>query len=113
MRLVVILLAALWGIAAVLVFVRTQQKSADAKLTAAYILLWPLLVVTLILNEPVPMWIAVPAMFGFIPWLMAWRWHCPMPNALDILQGARNRPASGNWLCGFYRSPISRISAPS
>jgi hypothetical protein len=71
MRLIIILIAALWGIAAVLVFVRTRDKTPDAKLTAAYILLWPALVVTLLLNEPVPMWIAVPVMFGFIPWLMA------------------------------------------
>ena len=81
MRLVVILIAAFWGIAAVLVFARTREKSVDAKLTAAYILLWPVLVVTLILNEPVPMWIAVPAMFGFIPWLMA------SPHLWAILKG--------------------------
>jgi hypothetical protein len=71
MRLVIIVVAAIWGIAAVLVFAGTREKSRDAKLTAAYILLWPALVVILILNEPVPMWIAVPTMFGFIPWLMA------------------------------------------
>jgi hypothetical protein len=70
-RLVIVLVAALWGICSVLVFATTRNKSPDAKLTAAYILLWPALAVILILNEPVPMWIAVPAMFGFIPWLMA------------------------------------------
>ena len=71
MRLVVILVAALWGVAAVLAFARTQYKPLDAKLTAAYILIWPVVGLILVLNEPVPMWIAVPAMFGFIPWLMA------------------------------------------
>lgn len=71
MRLVIVVLAALWGIGAVLVFAKTQKKSLDAKLTASYILLWPALVVLLLLNEPIPMWIAVPTMFGFIPWLMA------------------------------------------
>lgn len=71
MHLVVIFIAALWGIGAVLLFAKTHEKSPDARLTAAYILLWPALVVTLLLNEPVPMWIAVPTMFGFIPWLMA------------------------------------------
>ena len=71
MRLVVILIAALWGAAAVMAFARTREKSADAKLTAGYIILWPVLAVTLLLNEPVPLWIAVPAIFGFIPWLMA------------------------------------------
>jgi hypothetical protein len=71
MRLVIILIAAVWGMSAVMAFAKTREKSADARMTAAYILLWPALVVTLLLNEPVPMWIAVPAMFGFIPWLMA------------------------------------------
>jgi hypothetical protein len=71
MRLVVVLIAALWGIVAVLAFAQTSERSSDAKLTAAYIVLWPVLVVILLLNEPVPMWLAVPAVFGFIPWLMA------------------------------------------
>ncbi|MEA3278759.1 MAG: hypothetical protein U9Q81_26360 [Pseudomonadota bacterium] len=71
MRLILILIAALWGTGAVFAFAKTREKSPDAKLTAAYIVLWPALVVTLLLNEPVPMWIAVPAMFGFIPWIMA------------------------------------------
>jgi hypothetical protein len=71
MRLIIVLIVALWGIASLLAFVRTQGKAPDAKLTAAYVLLWPALVVILLLNEPVPMWIAVPAIFGFIPWLLA------------------------------------------
>jgi hypothetical protein len=70
-RLVVILLAALWGIGSVLAFVKTRERTLDAKLTAAFILLWPALVVILLVNEPVPMFLAVPTMFGFIPWLMA------------------------------------------
>jgi len=87
MRLVIILIAALWGIGAVAAFVRTRDKSPDARLTAAYILLWPVLVIILLLNEPVPMWIAVPAMFGFIPWLMAG------PHLWQILQDpAQARP---------------------
>ena len=71
MRLVIILSAALWGIGAVFAFARTREKSADARLTAGYILLWPAMLAILLINEPVPMWIAVPTMFGFIPWLMA------------------------------------------
>jgi hypothetical protein len=71
MRVVIILIAALWGVAAVAAFVKTREKTRDAKLTAAFILGWPALVVVLLLNEPVPMLIAVPAMFAFIPWLMA------------------------------------------
>ncbi len=71
MRLVILLIAALWGIGAVLAFAKTREKSGDARLTAGYILAWPVLAVILLLNEPVPLWVAVPAVFGFIPWLMA------------------------------------------
>jgi hypothetical protein len=71
MRILIVTVAALWGIAAVLVFLRAKDKSADAKLTAAYILGYPVLVVALFLNEPVPMWFAVPAMFGLVPWILA------------------------------------------
>jgi hypothetical protein len=71
MRVVVVLIAALWGIVAVLAFAQTSERTWDSKLTAAYIVLWPALVVILLLNEPVPMWLAVPAVFGFVPWLMA------------------------------------------
>jgi hypothetical protein len=71
MRLVIILIAALWGAGAVLAFVRTANKSLDARLTAAYILLWPALAVILFLNEPVPLWLGVPTIFGFLPWLLA------------------------------------------
>ena len=87
MRLVIILIAALWGAGAVMAFVKTGEKSPDAKLTAAYVVLWPALVVILLLNEPVPMWIAVPAMFGFIPWLMAG------PHLWEVLQNqGKSRP---------------------
>jgi hypothetical protein len=87
MRLVIILIAALWGIGAVAAFAKTREKSPDARLTAAYILVWPALVVILLLNEPVPMWIAVPAMFGFVPWLMAG------PHLWEILRDpSRSRP---------------------
>jgi len=71
MRLVVIAIAALWGIAAVVAFVRTADRSMDARLTAAYIVLWPVLAVALYLSEPVPLWLAVPAVFGFLPWFLA------------------------------------------
>lgn len=71
MRLLVILIAAIWGIAAVLAFARTSDEPLDARLTVAYILLWPALAVGLFLNEPVPLWLGVPTMFGFLPWLLA------------------------------------------
>jgi hypothetical protein len=70
-RLIVVVIAAFWGIASVVAFFGTRGRPADAKLTAGFIALWPALVVTLILSEPVPMWLAVPTMFGFVPWLMA------------------------------------------
>lgn len=71
MRLVIILIAALWGTAAVLAFAGTRDRSTDARLTAAYILLWPALAVGLFLNEPVPLWLGVPTFFGFLPWFLA------------------------------------------
>lgn len=71
MRIVLIVIAALWGAAAVVAFVQTSDKTPDARLTAAYFILWPMVAVTLILNEPVPLWIAVPAVFGFIPWFLS------------------------------------------
>lgn len=71
MRILIVTLAALWGLAAVGAFLLAQDKPADAKLTAAYILGYPALMVGLFLNEPIPMWIAVPAMFGLIPWVLA------------------------------------------
>jgi len=71
MRIVLVVVAALWGAAAVLAFAGTADKTADARLTAAYIIAWPVVALALVLNEPVPMWVAVPAMFGFIPWFLA------------------------------------------
>ena len=80
MRLVAIVIVALWGIAAVLAFAKTSERTLDAKLTAGYFVLWPALVVVLLLNEPVPMWLSVPVMFGFVPWLMAG------PHLWDVLK---------------------------
>ena len=71
MRFVIILIAAAWGVAAVIAFARTMDKSWDARLTAAYILAWPVLAVTLLLQAPVPLLIAVPVVFGFLPWFLA------------------------------------------
>ncbi|NCA71901.1 MAG: hypothetical protein EOM91_17850 [Sphingobacteriia bacterium] len=71
MRIVLILIVAVWGIFALLTFVTAANKSLDAKLTAAYLLGWPVVAVALFLNEPVPLWLAVPVMFGFLPWFLA------------------------------------------
>ena len=87
MRLMIIAIAVLWGLGAVLAYARTADKSMDARLTAAYILLWPVLAVALYLNEPVPLWLAVPTVFGFIPWFLAG------PHLSAILKDpSRSRP---------------------
>jgi hypothetical protein len=71
MRLVLISIATLWGLGAVLAFVQTREKSLDAKLTAAYFIGWPALLVLVYVNQPLPLWIALPTMFGFIPWFLS------------------------------------------
>jgi hypothetical protein len=71
MRIVLILIVSAWGIVALSSFVMTANKSLDAKLTSAYLLVWPIVAVALFLNEPVPLWLAVPAVFGFLPWFLA------------------------------------------
>ena len=71
MRFVIILIAAAWGVAAVIAFAKTMDKSWDARLTAAYILAWPALAVAMLLSAPVPLWLAVPVVFGFLPWFLA------------------------------------------
>lgn len=71
MRVALLLIVVLWGLAAVAAFVKARDKSTDARLTATYFLLWPVLAVLLILSAPVPLWIAVPVVFGFIPWFLS------------------------------------------
>ncbi|KAA6184970.1 hypothetical protein F2Q65_10555 [Thiohalocapsa marina] len=71
MRLVLIALAMLWGVGAVLAFVQTREKTLDAKLTAAYFVGWPALLVLIYINQPWPLWISLPVMFGFIPWFLS------------------------------------------
>lgn len=71
MRLIIILIVVLWGSAALVAFALTLEKSRDARLTAGYFIAWPILAVALLLNEPVPMWVAVPVVFGFLPWFMS------------------------------------------
>lgn len=71
MRLILILIATLWGIGAVLAFAYMREKTLDAKLTAAYLIVWPALLVLVYVNQPLPLWIGVPVMFGFIPWFLA------------------------------------------
>lgn len=71
MRLVLIVIASLWGSAAVLAFYKAGDKSPDARLTAVYFILWPVIAVAMILAQPVPLWIAVPVVFGFLPWFLS------------------------------------------
>lgn len=87
MRLVLIIVATLWGIGAILTFVTTRDKSLDAKLTAAYFIGWPALLVLVYINQPLPLWIGVPTMFGFIPWFLSG------PHLWSILQDpGRSKP---------------------
>ncbi|MBK1720321.1 hypothetical protein [Thiocystis violacea] len=71
MRLVIILIVIFWGVGVVWVLAWSSGKSREARLTAAYLLGWPALAVILLLNEPVPPWLAAPVLLGFLPWLMA------------------------------------------
>jgi hypothetical protein len=71
MRLVLIALATLWALSALVAFLQTRDKSFDAKLTAAYLVVWPAALVLMYINQPVPLWLAVPVFFGFIPWFLA------------------------------------------
>lgn len=66
-----ILIVGLWGVAALMALVRTADASLDARLSAAYFLLWPALAVILFLNDPVPLWLGVPVLFGFLPWFLS------------------------------------------
>jgi hypothetical protein len=71
MRLVLILISAAWGVAAVLALAASKHRTRDARLTAAYILLWPVLAVALVLQASAPLWLSVPVVFGFVPWFLA------------------------------------------
>ncbi|MBK5931442.1 hypothetical protein [Halochromatium salexigens] len=80
MRLVLIALAGLWAIGALVAFLRTREKPLDAKLSAAYLVIWPAMLVLMYINQPVPLWVSVPIFFGFIPWFLAG------PHLWSILQ---------------------------
>ncbi len=71
MRLVLIALAVVWTVGALIAFLRTREKPLDAKLTAAYLVIWPALLVLMYINQPLPLWVSVPIFFGFIPWFLA------------------------------------------
>ncbi|WP_295879939.1 hypothetical protein [uncultured Thiohalocapsa sp.] len=71
MRIVLIALATLWGVGALIAFVFTRDKTLDAKLTAGYLVAWPALLVLVYINQPLPLWIGLPVMFGFLPWFLA------------------------------------------
>jgi hypothetical protein len=71
MTLVLITITTLWGIGALLAFLQTQGKSLDAKLSAAYFIAWPALLVLVYVNQPLPLWVGVPVMFGFVPWFLS------------------------------------------
>ncbi|MEA1049101.1 hypothetical protein U5801_04655 [Lamprobacter modestohalophilus] len=71
MRLVLIALAGLWAVGALVGFLQTRNRPTDAKLSAAYLVGWPALLVLMYINQPVPLWVSVPVFFGFIPWFLA------------------------------------------
>lgn len=71
MRLILIAIATLWGLGALLAFLTTRDKSTEAKATAAYFGLWPAAALLVFVNQPVPLWIAVPVVFGFVPWFLS------------------------------------------
>ncbi|EIC22270.1 hypothetical protein [Thiorhodovibrio frisius] len=71
MRFILILIATLWGLGALLAFALTARKSAEAKATAAYFGFWPAAAFLLYVSQPTPLWIAVPVVFGFIPWFLS------------------------------------------
>jgi hypothetical protein len=71
MRLVLIALAGLWAVGALVAFLQTCDRPTDAKLSAAYLVGWPALLVLMYINQPVPLWVSVPVFFGFIPWFLA------------------------------------------
>lgn len=71
MRVILILVATLWGLGALLAFAMTGNKSAEAKATATYFGLWPLAAFLVYVSQPVALWIAVPVVFGFIPWFLS------------------------------------------
>jgi len=71
MRLVLIAIATAWAAGALIAFVRLREKPLDAKLTAGYLILWPAALVMVYISQPVPLWVSLPVMFGFIPWFLA------------------------------------------
>jgi len=71
MRLLLILILAVWGSGALIATVYTQGKGRDANLTAAYLFSWPVLALVLYFNDPAPLWLVVPASLGLVPWLIS------------------------------------------
>jgi hypothetical protein len=110
MRLILIAIATLWGAGAVVAFVQLRDKTLDAKLTAGYLILWPALLVLVYISQPVPLWISVPVMFGFIPWFLAG------PHLWGIVKDpSRSRPGEivgipiGYWKWGGLASVLLGI----
>jgi hypothetical protein len=60
-----------WLAAQLYTFWRSKNKSTEAKLTVAYIVGYPLLLVYLALNTPLSAAILFPVAMGGLPWLFA------------------------------------------
>jgi hypothetical protein len=61
----------LWLVAQLYAFGKSKNKSTEAKLTVAYILGYPLLVIYLFSASPIPAAILFPAAMGALPWFLA------------------------------------------
>lgn len=110
MRIVLVMIVAGWGIFALFSYTMTANRSLDAKLTSAYLVAWPILAIALFLNEPVPLWLAVPVAFGFVPWFLSG------PHLYAILQDpSQSRPDEiigiprGYWKWGGIGSVVSGL----
>ena len=61
----------LWLIVQLYAFGKSNNKSTEAKLTVAYILGYPLLIISLFSTSPTPAAVIFPAAMGALPWLLA------------------------------------------
>ncbi len=52
-------------------FSTAKEKTIDAKQTAAFIIIYPIILNVMMNNIPVELWIAIPVVFAGIPWLFA------------------------------------------
>ncbi|NKN31725.1 hypothetical protein [Marichromatium bheemlicum] len=71
MRLIIIAIVAGWALVALALAWRVRAHDVEARVSAAYFVLWPMAAVSLLLQAPVPGVIALPMTLGFLPWFLA------------------------------------------